>query len=294
VKRPPFHILFLALGLVAASQSGNIVRLGEAPGVAIAAWRLVIATLVLAPFAWRQRRELQGLSGRDRALVGLVGLILAAHFVAFIMGVQRTTVANAMLFFAINPLFTALAGWLLYRERVGPRLIGAIALGVGGVAVMGWSDLSMSGDHLLGDGLALLSALLFSAYFSLGKHLRRGLSNTLYVTSIYGVAAVPCLIALPLLGHPVLAYSPRTWLCFVLMAAVPTLLGHSAMNHALRHIDASRVSTATLVEPLLGGLVAFWLWSEELGLATAAGYALIAGSVLVLLSDRAEGPAEGA
>ncbi len=63
------------------------------------------------------------------------------------------------------------------------------------------------------------------------------------------------------------------------------------MNNALRHIDASRVSTATLVEPLLGGLVAFWLWSEELGLATAGGYALIAGSVMVLLSDRA--PREG-
>jgi drug/metabolite transporter (DMT)-like permease len=75
------------------------------------------------------------------------------------------------------------------------------------------------------------------------------------------------------------------------MAAVPTLLGHSAMNNALRHIDASRVSTATLVEPLLGGLVAFSLWSEELGLATAGGYALIAGSVMVLLSDRA--PREG-
>jgi drug/metabolite transporter (DMT)-like permease len=291
VRRPPFHLVFLALGLVAASQSGNIVRLGEAPGVAIAAWRLVIATLVLAPFAWRQRRELRGLGGRDMGLVVLVGLILAAHFVAFIMGVQRTTVANAMLFFAINPVFTALAGWLLYRERVGPRLVASIALGVGGVAIMGWRDLSMSADHLVGDGLALLSALLFSAYFSLGKHLRRGLPNTLYVTCIYGVAAIPCLIALPLLGHPLLAYNAQTWLCFALMAAVPTLLGHSAMNNALRHIDASRVSTATLVEPLLGGLVAFWLWSEELGLATAGGYALIAGSVMVLLSDRA--PREG-
>ncbi len=292
MPRVPFHLVFLAVGLVAASQSGNIVRLGDAPGVAIAAWRLVIATAVLFPFAWRQRRELRALSHRDLALVVLVGLTLAAHFVAFIMGVQRTTVANAMLFFAINPVFTATASWFLYRERIGPRLIGSIVLGVGGVAVMGFTDLAFSSEHLVGDGLALLSAVLFSAYFSLGKHLRRSLSNTVYVTSIYGVAAIPCLIALPLLGHPLAAYDGQTWLCFVLMAAIPTLLGHGAMNHALKHIDASRVSTATLVEPLLGGLVAFWLWSEELGVATAVGYALIAGSVMVLLSDRRR-PAEG-
>ena len=286
MPRLPFHIVFLAVGLVAASQSGNIVRIGDAPGVAIAAWRLLLATAVLAPFAWRQRKQLAQLSPRDAALLVVVGLTLAAHFVAFIMGVQRTTVANAMLFFAINPVFTALAGWWFYKERVGPRLIGAIALGVTGVAVMGGTDLALSSDHLVGDALALLSAVLFSIYFSLGKHLRKSLSNTVYVTSIYGVAAVPCLLALPLLGHPVVDYSPETWLCFVGMAAIPTLLGHGAMNHALRRIDASRVSTATLVEPLLGGLVAFWIWSEDLTLATGAGYVLIAASVLVLLSDR--------
>jgi drug/metabolite transporter (DMT)-like permease len=55
------------------------------------------------------------------------------------------------------------------------------------------------------------------------------------------------------------------------------------MNHALRHIDVARVSTATLVEPLLGGLVALWLWSEPLSVATGVGYALIAASVLVLV-----------
>ncbi len=284
MPRLPFHVVFLALGLVAASQSGNIIRIGEAPAIAIAGWRLVLASLVLAPFAWRQRRELRGLSRRDAVLLGVVGLALAAHFVTWIAGVQRTTVANAMLFFAINPLFTATAGRCFFGERVGRRLLLSIALGIAGVAVMVASDLTISREHLLGDGLALLSALLFSVYFVLGRHLRRGLSNTLYVGVIYGLAAVPCLLALPLLGLPVLGYGPTDWLCFGLMAAVPTLLGHSAMNHALRHIDVATVSTATLVEPLLGGLVALWLWSEPLGAAAGVGYALIATSVLVLVT----------
>ena len=278
---------------MAASQSGNIIRLGEAPAVAIAAWRLVLASAVLAPFAWRQRHELRGLSRRDALLMGVVGLALAAHFVAWIAGIQRTTVANAMLFFAINPLFTAIAGRWFFGERIGRRLLLSIILGVFGVTVMVAGDLALSREHLVGDGLALLSAVLFSAYFVLGRHLRRGVSNTLYIGVVYGIAAVPCMLALPLLGLPVLDYSPVSWLCFVLMAAVPTLLGHGAMNHALRHINVAKVSTATLVEPLLGGLVALWIWSEPLSTTTGFGYALIAASVAVLVAVGKRSAPEG-
>lgn len=279
-------LVFLAVGLVAASQSGNIIRLGHAPATAIAAWRLLLATAVLAPFAWRQRAALRKLGRRELVLLVLVGLTLAAHFVTWIAGVQRTTVANAMLFFAVNPLATAIAGALIFRERASPRLLVSIALGLGGVTVIGHGDLTLAPEQLLGDGLALVSALLFSAYFLLGKHLRKDLPNTLYVTIVYGVAAIPCTLALTMTGHSLFAWDAQTWLCFALMAAIPTLLGHSAMNHALRWMDAGRVATATLVEPLLGGLVALWLWSEPMGMATGLGYAMIAGSVLVLLSDR--------
>ena len=278
MKRPSSKVLFLAVGLLAASQSGNIIRLGHAPAVGIAAWRLALATLVLAPFAWRQRATLRSLGRRDAFLLVLVGLMLAAHFVSWIAAVQHTTVANAMLFFAINPLVTATAAALLFRERASPRLLASIGLGLAGVAVIGRGDLQLAPEHLVGDGLSLLSALFFSAYFLLGKHL--------HVTVVYGVAALPCAIALPLTGHTVFSWDAQTWLCFGLMAAVPTLIGHSALNHALEWMDAGRVATATLVEPLLGGLVAMWLWSEDLGVAAGIGYGFIAASVLVLLSDR--------
>jgi drug/metabolite transporter (DMT)-like permease len=283
LPKPPPHLVFLAVGLVAASQSGNIIRMGEAPAVAIAAWRLVLATLILAPFAWRQRAQLAGLTRRDLLLLGVAGMALAGHFITFIAGVQHTTVANAMLIFAVNPVFTATVGVLFLGERVDRRLLASIALGLGGVGVIGGADLSLSPEHLLGDGLVLLCSVLFTLYFVLGKHLRGKLSSTLYVTSLYGMAALPCALAVLLGGHPVLDYDGRTWLCFLLMAAVPTLIGHSAMNHALRWVDASRVAAATLVEPLLGGLVALWIWSEPLGPTTFLGYGLIGASVLALI-----------
>ncbi|MFH1998980.1 MAG: hypothetical protein ABIK28_04820, partial [Planctomycetota bacterium] len=41
-------ILYLCIGLLAASQSANIIRIGDAHPIALAAWRLLIASLLLA------------------------------------------------------------------------------------------------------------------------------------------------------------------------------------------------------------------------------------------------------
>ena len=288
MPRIPRQALFLAVGLLAASQSGNIIRLGDAPALVMAAWRLLLASALLLPFAARQRGALGGLGRREILLLGLAGLALAGHLATWIAGVQHTSVASAMLVFAINPVFTASAA-LFLGERPSRRLALSIGCGLAGVAIMGWGDLGLSSQYALGDALALLSALLFSGYFLVGRHLRQALPNTLYVAVLYGVAGLCCLAASIGLDLPLLAPDARTWACFALLALVPTLIGHSALNHALAWLGASRVAAATLVEPLLGGAVAILVWDEPFGPATVAGYALIAASVLALVLERRPG-----
>lgn len=281
--------LFLALGLVVLSQSGNIIRLGDAHPVAIAAWRLLLATVLLAPLAGRDLSKLTKLTGKDTLLLVGAGLALATHFMAWIAAVQHTTVANAATFFATNPVLTALLGFLFFRERLSARLLASIGLGIAGVAVLGWSDLSFSPEHLLGDGLALVCSVLFTFYFLLGKRLRKVLPTTTYVAAVYGVAAAFAFAALLVLDLPVLRYDGRTWLCFVLMALGPTMIGHTSFNHALAHLKASWISASTLCEPLLAGIVAYYAWDEEVTNLGIGGYVLICISVLLLVSDGMRG-----
>jgi drug/metabolite transporter (DMT)-like permease len=277
--------LFLAVGLVAASQSGNLIRLGHTSPIAIAAWRLLLASLLLAPLAGRELKTLARLTSGEVILLIAAGAALAVHFFTWIWAVQLTTVANAAMAFSVNPVFTALFGGLLFKERVTGKLALSIALGLCGVAVIGWSDLRLEGDHLAGDGTALLSSALFTVYFLLGKRLRRKLKNATYVTVVYGVAAAvgfACLMALDL---PAVTYDRQTWLCFLLMALVPTVIGHTALNNSLQYIDASRISTSTLVEPLLAGIVAYFAWDEAMTPSALAGYAVICSSVVMLALD---------
>lgn len=288
---PKSVALFLAVGILAASQSGNIIRLADAPPLAIAAWRLLIAAVLLAPLAGRRLRVLRTLGRRKLALLLLAGATLAAHFVAWIAAVQHTTVANAATFFAVNPVLTATAAHFLFGERVSKRLVGSILLGLGGVLAIAAADLRFGREHLLGDGLAVLCSLLFTIYFLLGKRLRAELDSRVYVTALYGIAGICGVLCAPLVGTPLAGFSGTTWIAFLLMALVPTMVGHTSMNHALRYVDAGRISTLTLSEPLLAGLVALVVWGEPVRPATAVGYVLICLSVLLVVGERAPKPA---
>ncbi len=294
MKAPRSAIAFLAVGLFAASQSGNIIRIGDAHPAAIAGWRLLIATALMLPLALPRMAGVRDLGGRGLALLVLAGAALALHFITWIAAVQYTTVATAAIFFSVNPVLTALGGRIFYGERGSPRLALSIGLGLAGAVVLGASDLRSAPGNLLGDGLALLCSLLFTAYMLLGKRVRLTLDNRVYVTLLYGVAAAVAFASMRAMDVPATGYTPRTWLCFLLMALLPTMLGHTSFNYALRWIDAGRISVLTLSEPALAGLVAWWAWGEQPGPATLAGYALVCLSVLVLVTEkRVPAPPEG-
>lgn len=280
-KAPASVYFFLMVGLVAASQSGNIIRLGDAHPAAIAAWRLLLASAMLFPLAAGELRALAALTRRERVMLLLSGVALAFHFFLWIGAVQRTTVANAALFFAINPVITALAARLLFKEKLGKALALSILMGVAGVLVLGGGDLSVRPDHLPGNLMAIGCSVLFTVYFLLGKKLRTRLPTAVYVTACYGVAATVGFICLLALRLPIVSYSGRTWLCFLMMAVIPTMIGHTSINHAVRYLAAGWISAATLCEPLFAGLVAYLVWGEDVTIHAVLGYVLIAVSVLM-------------
>jgi drug/metabolite transporter (DMT)-like permease len=281
VPRSVYLILFF--GIMAASQSGNIIRLGSAHPFAIASWRLVLAAVMLAPLAGRGLARIKGLTRAELAMLSVAGVMLTLHFFAWVAAVQHTSVANAALFFLVNPIITSVAGFLIFKERLTRNLIGAMALGLAGAFIIGWRDFSVHGDHLTGDLLAMGSSVLFTVYFLLGKRLARCLPLGAYVAYVYGIAGLVGFAVMATLGIPFFEYSQRTWMCFLLMALMPTMMGHTAVNYAVRFIDAGRVTVIMLMEPFWAGLVAYLVWNEPITLHTLAGYTLLVLSVVVLV-----------
>lgn len=282
-KVSPYVVL--AGGVLAVSSASTLIRFAQAEvhSLAVAAWRMTFAALLLAlPAVSLCRAEWRALDRRAWAWLFGAGLFLAVHFAAWITSLAMTTVAASVVLVTMNPLFVGLASWLIWHERLKRDTVLGIALGIGGALLIALGDAQSSGAHrLIGDALALLGALAASSYFLVGRQLRARLSLLGYVFPVYGTAALGLMLFALFNRVPLSGYSPRAWLWLLLLALIPQVIGHTTLNWALKHLTATFVTLAVLGEPLLSALLAWGILHETPPLLTLlGGGCVLAGIVL--------------
>jgi drug/metabolite transporter (DMT)-like permease len=229
----------------------------------VAAYRLGLSVIILAPGYLCLKRPLTGrLSPNVYPWVVLAGLFLGAHFIAWIEAVQRVPVAVAVTISSTHPIFVGTLSHLLMKEKPGCGLVIGILMALVGVSAMAWSDRCMAEGEWKGYGLALSASLLFSGYVIVGRGIRKTVDLMSYVLPTYGTAAVFLLGLVWLTGLTLLGYDPQTYGMFFLLALVPTAIGHSTLNWALRYVPATLVAISVLGEPVGATLLAALLFHE--------------------------------
>lgn len=282
----PYRWAALGLGMVAFSTASILTRLAAAPPLVIGAWRMVLASLLLTPFAWpRLRREWAALTRRDMLYLGLAGMALAIHFATWISSLSYTTVASSVILVTTNPIFVGLATRYLLHERVGRFQAVAILIALTGSVIVSYGDLQLSGRALWGDALALVGALAASTYILLGRAVRRKLSTLAYVWPCYGLAALLLLLLCLVTRQQLLAYSARAYLLFALLAIGPQILGHSSFNWALAHFSPILITLAILGEPVGASILALIILGEMPPLTAPLGGLLILAGIYLASRD---------
>jgi len=295
VPKRPHPLLVMGVAVVAMSWAAPLIRLSTAPALAIAAWRLSFATLMLAPAYALQKAgaEWRRAPTRGKWIAAAAGVLLALHFASWIESLRLTSVAASVVLVSLSPVFA----WALSRIALGERptriqAVG-IALAIVGAAVIALGD-ARHGGHgaLTGDLLALAGAVFGGAYFVIGRSLRPRLGLVAYITRVYGVAAIVLLIWATSLGQAFRAYPAADWLIFVALAAGPMLVGHGGLNYALRYLPAYTVNVAALGEPV-GATVIAWLLpaiAEPPGMSALSGGVLALGGIALTLAGTAAAP----
>lgn len=301
-------ILALVLGILAVSTAAIFIRYAqaEAPSLVIAAYRLSLAAFLIAPFALSRRRaELATLGRRDLLLALLSGFFLALHFAAWITSLEYTTVASSVVLVTTTPLWVALLSPLTLKEPLArPAAWGLVLALVGGVIVglsdtCAWSSAGftcssfadmVAGQAFLGDAMALFGAIMAAAYLLIGRNLRGHLSLTSYVFIVYGMAALVLMLAVIASGQALSGYSPRAYLWFFLLAAIPQLIGHSIFNWALRYLSAAFVAISLLGEPVGSSILAYFLLDETPTLLKIFGAILILLGIFLASREEAASP----
>ncbi|HEY96484.1 MAG TPA: DMT family transporter [Dehalococcoidia bacterium] len=272
----------LAFGVISVSFAAVFIRLADAPSLVIAAWRMCLAALILAPFAVKLAgKELRQISGRDLAMMLLAGGFLALHFGLWITSLSYTSVATSVVLVTATPIFVAVTSYLLFKEKLTIKIVLGIIISIGGSILIGYGNWSIGTNQLLGAGLALAGALAVAGYLLIGRRIRRTIGLLSYAFITYSSAAVLLLITTMASGYSLSGYSGNTYLMFVLLALIPQILGHSSLNWSLKFMPATMVTIAVLGEPIIATILAFLILNEAPTLTEIIGGILILGGIFI-------------
>lgn len=271
-------VLATAAGILFVSTASIFIRFAqaEASSIAIAAARLVIASVVLVPLALvRNRQDWQQLSRADLIKGFFAGLFLALHFATWISSLALTSVVSSVVLVTTTPLWVAILSPLVLKEPIRRSVLFGLVISIAGGVIVGFGNtcsfhqggfscqgLDFSGQALLGNFLALFGAWMAAGYMIMGRQLRKKLDTIPYTALVYGVAAIILLIVVFMRAEPVFSYSGETYFWLLAVGIFPQLLGHSLFNWALKYISAAYVSLTLLGEPI-GTIILAYIFLKE-------------------------------
>jgi drug/metabolite transporter (DMT)-like permease len=266
---------FVALGIIWGLPYFFIkVAVQEVSPVILAFSRVLLATLILMPIAWR--RGALHLLGKHKGAIVAFGLVeFAIPFSLISLGERWISSSVTGILIAMVPLSIALIQRFFgIRESLGAWRIAGLAIGFIGVAALLGTG-SISG--LLGwagVGCMVLSTMCYAIGPLIIQRHMHGLDSigplafSLLVAS--AILLIPALIELPA-TLPSAAALASIAVLGVLCTAVAMLL----MFYLVHHAGASRASVITYINPVVATLLGVLVLDEHLGIGGFIAFALI-------------------
>ncbi|BBK41244.1 membrane protein [Allostella vacuolata] len=271
-------LLALAVGGACIALSPILVRLSEVGPTVTAFWRAGLAVPILATLVALGGRAPAPIRPVDRWRLVAAGVFFAGDLAFWHWSIRFTSIANATLFANFNPIFVATGAWLLFGERVTGRFLAGMGLAFAGAVCLLGESLRMGGDHALGDGLGVATAMCWAGYFLVVRSLRArlGTRGIMLWTSL--ATAVVLLPVAWVSGEHFWPATAAGWAVLVGLGLLSHALGQGLIAFALAHLPAGFSALALLSEPVLAALFA-WAWlGEGLGmLQWLGGVAVLAG-----------------
>ncbi|MCK8787472.1 DMT family transporter [Roseomonas sp. NAR14] len=276
--------LALSMALVGANVAVAKVLAAALPVPLVVCLRCALASLVvLLLLRWRAGRMPPVPDRRS-----LLNLLLQAAFgtvlynLALLAGLRLTTALEGGLVLATLPAVVALGSAVLLGERLPGRQWAATALAAGGMGALTLARESGGGGSLAGNALVFLGVCGEAAYVLLAKRVAGRLPALaasfwmqLFSTALLLPLALPGLGALPALAEPRLA---ALLVFHSLTASVLCLLLWYA---GLRRVPAGLAGVFTACMPATATLVAVLWLGERMTATHAAGFVLMAASLLL-------------
>jgi drug/metabolite transporter (DMT)-like permease len=256
-----------------------------APPMALTFWRWVVTALILFPFIARNLRKELPLKPEARHSVYWICVTMSVGTTLSLVAVNHTTAINAAVINGVQPAVTALAAFMILRERLTAlQLLGIISAFIG-IVVMGFQAnmtrlLQMNMN--LGD-FAMLGAVTFWSLYAVELHRAKYLPS--YGVLLFLTACAGVIFGLPLYlieesFSRSMQFNSITFTAVLYLSLGSTVVAVSLWNVSIRSVGANRAAIFLNLIPVFGACLAIIFLGEKLYVYHMIGGALIIFGIL--------------
>jgi len=247
--------------------------------------RLIVASLFIFGLTRLTGEKLEFRRG-SLPRFALYGFITAAHFAFYVSSLNFTSVAHNLTLIYTSPIFVAIFSAIFLKEKLTGRRWGGIAIATLGVAILAGFEPKITTDMLIGDGMAVLSAIALALYSIAGRRERNNYSLFTYAFGVYSSAMLwifPLAFISFLTQGGTSNYGWGQGLTLLALGIVPLGLGHTLYNAGLRRLNATYVNIIATQEVTLGVIFAFIFLAQVPSISALIGGVVTLVGVLIVL-----------
>ena len=284
--RDSISLIILAIAVVALAFSPIFTKLSEieiSPTATIFN-RLWIATAIMAGWQFaptppdfeRVKSQKLDFSYRQQGLLILASICATVSSILWAISFTQTSVASSTVLRSLTPLFISFGAWLILKQQFDRQFLLGMAIAIVGGTIIGWDDLQLGKEHLVGDSMALLSAALHGGNILIVGYLRDRNRTTAEV--LFWRCGFGALIVLPLVWLEDTQLFPTSWegwLTVIALALICQTFGQGLLVYSLKQFSSSFVGIFALLKPIFTAVLAWIIFAENISLVSAIALILI-------------------
>jgi len=286
----PLNAYLVLLLIIFAAATGPIAirkaQLAGAPSLYIIAVRLILASLVMAPFVLkRHRTQISQLPGKAWLLVITSALFLALNLLLLFFALELTSVLVTGVLRRTTPLWV-IGLEVIFLGAVFTRsvwvglllsLMGSVLVAVGGSGAI-----EAGSNPLLGMVVALAGSVSIGLYMLIGRWFSMYLPSLAYSWLVFFGAAIMVSTAVIATGTPITGYSLNAWFWIIIVTIITQFLGHVPINMGLHYFPATYISIVMQMAVVVSAILAFVAFNQIPSVLQVAGSVIIMIGVILV------------
>lgn len=260
-------ILYTLLSAICFATGGVLLKMNTWSPLLVSGFRSIFALIIFAVYMIMKKHPMKW---NWQVWIGAFANSLMSLF--FIMAVDLTTAANAIVLQFTMPIYIILFLWIFERKR--PQLSSLIAAGCSLIGISFFFFDSISSKGMLGNILALASGVFYAIVFCIKR-----IPNADFESSAVLSFAMNILFGIPFFFRGADFGAVNIW-TGVLLGVVQIGFAYIFLNAALDKTSPFAAALISMVEPILNPILVAIFYGEMMGGISMIGAAIVLISAL--------------